>query len=558
MTGEEVIKTRDALKTQRAPMEGHWDELCALGTPFHRINLEAPDLQGAEQVFDSTFRQSAQVFANGLCSLIIPREEVWFEFTPPKPLEKDDDAVKWYREASETTLDYYGASTFFQEMQESLTESPVFGTCCLYLGDLHEGELCFMHQTIGSYYIAENSKGKVDTVVRDLKYTADQAADEFGLEELPEKIAKKVGTPEGMTEKFEFIHIVTPRRGKKDADAPDNQQLPFVDIVVAVEGKLVVRRGGAYEFPFAVHRFQKHGNCVWGFGPGSVAKGDSRQLSFMNELADVGTEKAVFPPLLASSDLEGEVAQGAAECTYYDPMNGAGPNSVRELHSQARYDILKDRMADKKLAIEQAFSVDLFKLFSRRAEERAPLTATEARYIAGEKLTQFSPVYGRVMSEMVAAILNRSFGILYRAGMFRPPPASVLRQLGDGRVAGPAMPQILYQNRIALAMKARENGALMEFFNTVLPVMQAFPQLGPTVFNCYNDKALVRDLIRNSGQPEKWIATLKEIQAKEKAQAEAAAQQAKLEQAKLASESMKNLAGAPPEMLPQAGREVAG
>ncbi|WP_367871831.1 portal protein [Luteolibacter sp. Populi] len=528
MTGEDVIRTREELAGLRAPFEGHWNELAEIFTPFRRIGQDAPDLLDSAAMFDSTPRQSAQIFANGLCSLIVPREEQWFEFVPEKGLGEDDEAQKWYREASETAHGYLEASNFYEEMQEALFESGVHGTCSLYCGELDEkGELCFLNQTVGTYYIAEDAKGRVNVHVRDLSLTADQAADEFGKEALPRKIAGMVGTPRGMSERHDFVHLVAKRRGDVPEDAPENLKLPYVDLVVCAEDKAVVRRSGLNDFSFAVHRYAKHGKCVYGFGPGALAKGDSRQLSFLNELADLGTEKAVFPPLLASADLEGEIAQGALEVTYRDP-NSAG-SDVRELHSQSRYDILKDRLADKKEMVQQAFHVDLFKLFSMRSRDRAPLTATEANMIAGEKFTQFSPVYGRIMNEMIDVVLARVFAVLFRAGKFGEAPESVKGSQGGGRIR--------YKNKIALAMQAKENGSLSEFFGLLMPMLQVFPEMGRLILNAYNPELMVRDLIRNSGQPERWLATVKEMQARGAAQAEAMAERAQLENAGMAAKA---------------------
>lgn len=550
MNATEVIKIRDKLKALRAPVESHWNELAEAYTPFRHVSPSYPAVIEAERMFDSTGRQAAGIFANGLCSLVIPREEQWFEFVPPDELKGRDRVVKHYRECSEIAHTYVESSAFYEEIQQAIQESGIYATCSLYCGELDEatGELCFLHQPVGTFYIDEDSKGRVNTHLRELRLTPDQAAEEFGVDKLPRKIASRVGKPDGRGEKFEFLHLVCPRIGKPDADAPEAEKRPWVDIVVSVDGKHVVRESGLHEFPFAVHRFSKVGGCVYGFGPGALALGDQRQLSFLNELADVGTEKEVFPPLVATADLEGEIAQGALEVTYTDP-NVAG-SDVKELHSRGRYDILKDRLGDKRSAVNEAFHVDLFKLFSLRSQERAPLTATEASLIAGEKLTQFSPVYGRFMNEMIDRVLVRVFAVLYRAGKFPAPPQEVLDL--QGRNGG----KIRYKNKVALAMQAKENGALVEFFSLMLPVLQAFPELGRTIFNSYRPEVLIRDLIRNSGQPERWIASLEEFQQKEAAQAAAMQERAKLENAKIGSEIGANVAKLPPGVAEQAAASV--
>lgn len=556
MTGEDVIKIRDAMRSLRTPFEGHWDELAAIFTPFKRVSGECADLLNAEVMFDNTPRHSAEIFANGLCSLIVPREDIWFEFAPPKALAGDDEAVSFYRQASETSREYLEASNFFEEIQESLIESPVFGTCSLYCGELDDrGELSFLHQPIGTYYLGEDAKGRVNAHCRDLRLTADQAAEEFGADALPPEIAGKVGKAMGMTEKHSFIHLVTRRAEAPDKNAPEPMQRPWTDIVVEEKSRSVVRRSGMLEFPFAAHRYRKYGKSVWGFGPGYLAKGDARQLSFLNELADLATEKDVFPPLLAAASLEGEVAQGALEVTYFDESaGGAGPNSVKELHTASRMSTLQWRMEGKQLAIERAFHVDLFKLFSNRVQERGPLTATEASLVAGEKLTQFSPVYGRIMSEMVDVILQRVFSVLYRAGRFGQPPASVARVLDNGRVQV-AAPAITYRNRIALAMKAKENGALMQFFEIMLPVLTAFPQMAEVVWMAMKSDVLIRDLLRNAGTPERWIASLREIAERQAALAEERQKMAGLQQAEMASGVAKNISQMPPEVVARAQQQ---
>jgi len=115
-------------------------------------------------------------------------------------------------------------------------------------------------------------------------------------------------------------------------------------------------------------------------------------------------------------------------------------------------------------------------------------------------------------------VLARVFSVLARAGKFSPAPAAVEAALEGGRIR--------YKNKIALAMQAKENGALTEFFQVLMPVLQSFPQLGQVLFNAYKPEVLIRDLIRNSGQPERWIASLKEMQKKTEAQAQAMLAQA--------------------------------
>jgi hypothetical protein len=329
-------------------------------------------------------------------------------------------------------------------------------------------------------------------------------------------VAGKAGDPKAKTESHKFVHAVFKRREAAADDAPESERKAWVSLVVHEKSKQVVSSTGYDEFPFAVHRFRRFGQCVWGFGPGTIAIGDARQLQFLNELADVAAEKSVFPPLVAPSTLEGEIGQGALEITYVDPTDPNAAAMLREFATAGRYDVAKDRVQDKRQQVESVFHVDLFQLFSMRAQERSPLTATEASMISGEKLTQFSPVFGRLVSEMLDPVLSRLFGVLLRAGMFGMPPESVMGG-STGKRAGVAAPKMLYKNRIMLAMQERNNGSLMGYFQMAQPIMQIFPE----AVDGLNLPVAMRDSARNAGLPEEWLRSKKEIEAMQAQRAEA-------------------------------------
>jgi hypothetical protein len=152
-------------------------------------------------------------------------------------------------------------------------------------------------------------------------------------------------------------------------------------------------------------------------------------------------------------------------------------------------------------------------------------------------------VFGRLVSEMLDPILNRVFGVLLRAGILGTPPDSVMSAL-NGQRTGVASPVMLYKNKIMLAMQARQNGSLMEFIQLAAPLMQAYPQ----AIDALNLPVIVRESARNSGLPEGWIRSVKDIAAMAAARAEAVAQQQQLAAAEQGSKVMANMGKAGPEI----------
>jgi hypothetical protein len=542
MDGQQIVKSRDALKSEYMPLTSHMQELSQLYMPFDH-NGEGMHIYGwdSSMMFDSTPRQAAGICVNGLCSLVAPRNDEWFEWSPPVAIRKDEQAIAYYRECTEIARAFIDASNFYEEFHSAVRELVIYGTGNLFCGDLDErGELYFRMIPMGSYYFAENVRGRPTEVYRDLFYTAKQAADEFGEDKLPKDVKAKLGKPEANTERHEFVHAVYKRKDAPDANEPEGMKGAWKSCTVHAKSKQVVKEETFAEFPFAIGRYERFPRCVWGFGPGSLAKGDSRQLNFLNELADLATEKSVFPPVEAPAGMEGEIALGALEVNYRP--DDSSPGQIKEIQTAARFDVAFQRLQDKREQVNKAFFVDLFTMFALQAQQPGQITAYQASQMAGEKLTQFSPIFGRLVSEKLDVALDRVFGGLFRAGMFPPPPPSVAQVDNEGKVRGIAIPSKLYKNRIVLAQQAKQNHSILEFIQIAAPMIQ----LDPTAADGIKLPDTFKRVARNNGVPEDLLRSEVELKAVQAARAEAAQQQQRLANAETASKTAANLSKAGP------------
>lgn len=503
----EIIKKRDALSSARSPRLNNWNELAPLFTQFRSVyDVMDTDIQPGDWQFDSAPKQAVLTCANGLASLIFPREEEFAEFAPPTAMKDDDAAVSWYRQCSAIHQTYLQNSNFWEENQEGLIELPVFGTMALFVGGYDDvnDELFFRHLPIGTYYISENYKGYVDTLYRDLEYTADQAANEFGYDVLPQEIQKLCGKANGATQKFKFIHAVEPRKDKRKKGGQKDEK-PFTSVVVYEAGRKVVKEDGFDSFPYAVVRFRKQRNNPWGWGPASTVLGDARQLNKLNELSDIGTEISVFPPVVADAAMEGGIDMGALGINYR-PEGSTSQDPVKQLPINNRLDQCDKRMLQKEEKINKAMFVDMFTMFAMQSQQPGEITAFQANQMLGEKMAQFSPVYGRIISEGGDIIMRRNFESLLAAGKFPPPPESVLDVEGDGNVIGIAEPGILYKNRIVLAQQMRKNAAIPEVMSMVNMILTTNPELAPIIYAGFELPVMTRGGARNAGWPEEWLA----------------------------------------------------
>ena len=450
MDGSNVIAKRDALKKYRAPHEQLWNDVAELSMPRKVSNAgsQIPSMIDSAELHDSTLRTASLMLANGFCSLVTPREEVWHNLTPPKALRNSDQVIKFYRECSEEITYRLEQSNFYTEIQEVYLDRSSMGTGLDFSEwDDENDELNFRHLPIGTYYIGQDHRGRCDSVVYECNYTAEQAAGEFGLDNLPEKLQREARDPK-KNESHVFVICVDKVR-EWDAATP----FTYMMTCVQEDSKALVHTQGYYEMPAHVTRYLKWQNSPYGYAPTWVALPEAHKLSFLQKQMDVLAEKAANPPILAPASLEGEIGVGALDITY---VNDLDPNRApREWQTAGRYDIGQDRIEQKKKAIMEIMHGDLFRLFAQIDRQ---MTATEASLRQAEKVMQFSPTFSRLTSEYLDPKRKRIFGRLWRQCKMPQVPEDIMMMNEDRSVVVP-VPNIAYSNRISLAIKSQQNSA---------------------------------------------------------------------------------------------------
>jgi hypothetical protein len=535
------ILARNAdLKTERATWDTVWQELSEYFLPRKAditSKKSTADTQRYNEVFDGSSIQAAATLANGQLAYITPADSRWFAYDPPFALRKNDKAKTWYQECSEIAQFLLSTSNFYSEVHETFFDDSVFGTYCLTIKPGKSHPFVFSSQPCGSYTIAENEEGLIDTRYFEIELDVIQAAGEFGEENLSEKLRKHLEefkkNGKGGTQKFKFVHAIYPRPdSERDVKKLDGPNKPWASVYVEEASKHVCRVSGFDEKPFFSGRHVKTTFGPYGVSPAWNALPDARQLNFLAKQLDALAEQKAFPRFLVPNTHEGEIDLRAAGATYFDPSN---PNAVpREWLTAGDYNIGLERENRKTQSINQAMHVDLFRMFAALDKQ---MTAREVAERAGEKLAQFSPAFARKTTELLSPLLQSLFGICLRGGMFPQPPKEAAIMQNGQPVIG--LPNINYISRIALALRAMQNIAWVRTVETSIPLWQ----LRPDLLDNYDLDQIERDRARNEGNPANWLRPEDEVEAMRKARAEAQARQAQMEQAAMAAEAAGKVGG---------------
>ena len=170
---------------------------------------------------------------------------------------------------------------------------------------------------------------------------------------------------------------------------------------------------------------------IYGYGPGHIALPDIRTLSRAIELGLSAASKALDPPGLVNSDaVFGELDLRPAAQT---PVDGDPRLAWVPLESGAKFDVgqILERKLEEK--IERIFYWDQLQLQGDKL-----MTATEVERRLELMRRVLGPTLGRFESELLSPLLNRCFGLMYRAGALAAAARRTERARPRHRVRGPA------------------------------------------------------------------------------------------------------------------------
>lgn len=514
----------------RSTWEQHWFEIDELVAPspnhFHGNN-PTPGIKLNQKVFDVTATQALNRCIAALSSTLTPRSQRWHKLSIPNMALSEDHSVQLYLDAVTDVLfkvRYNPKNNFASQIDECYRSLAKFGTACLLIDDELGTSIRYKSIHLSEVFISENSSGIVDTVYRKFKYTARQAVDAWGEENLPDKILNC--NKDNPDTEFWFIHAVYPNIDYGDGKL---DTFPIKSCYVAIEGKYLVSEGGYRTMPYIVSRWMSEANEIYGRSPAMDVLPEIKTLNRTRKAILNNAEKLVNPALLAHDHaaLNGISLQAGA--INYGGVGDDGRPLVIPLQTGARIDIGVDQINQMREAINDAFLVTLFQIL---VQENHQQTATEVEYRQQEKGEMLAPTMGRQQAELLSPMIERELDILSIAGMLPQMPDELL-QLG-GNI------EISYEAPLNKIMRSGEAVAILNTLQTAA----SLAQFDPSILEMFDIEEAMRVLSDIRGVPAKVMRSTEEIAAMKQQQQQQAQLQQLLQAAPVAASSAKDFAQA--------------
>ena len=526
---KKLLSRFDRLKSQRQNWETHWQEVADYMMP-RKADVTKQRARGdkrTEMIFDSSPLQEVELLAASLHGMLTNPSTPWFTLKfKNEDINTNEEAKLWLEGATESMYTAFNSSNFQQEIFELYHDLITFGTSCMYIQEDDKDVLKFSTRHVKEIYIAEDDKGRIDTVYRKFNLSARAVVQAFSFDN---KISSDVLTlsQKDPYQDVELLHAVYPR-ADFNPNLKDKENMPFESVYIEMKTGNELSVSGFQEFPFVVPRYLKASHEIYGRSPAMTALPDVKMLNEMSKTTIKAAQKQVDPPLLVPDDgflLPVRTVPGGLN--FYrsgtrdriEPLNIGANNPLGLNMEQQRRD-----------SIREVFYVNQLQL-----QQGPQMTATEVIQRNEEKMRLLGPVLGRLQSELLKPLIDRTFNILLRREQF----ISVPEFLSNQDI------EIEYVSPLAKAQKSSELSSITR----AIEILGSLANVAP-VFDYINFDALVKHVANIVGVPQKILKPQTQVNAEREeqaAQAEQQQQMAQMQQVAQAGGDIAPLAKALPE-----------
>ena len=498
---DDYLSKYDNLKKKRSYYEQVWDLITKYVYPRRDAFGTDTDIR-VKDIYDSTALSSHSLMVDAFTGYLISRSSPWFRLSIRDYKTSNDRALKgWLEDAEKGMYGELERANFYDTIPTTIADGTSIGTALIYAEeDEARGLINYVPRHPKEAYIAVDRYGKVDTVYRHFYQTGKQILEVFGEKAIPTNMLNQI--KQAPFNSYEILHVVEPRvlRDEKKIDAK-NKRYASIYILLGIgnadTSSIILKEGGYDDFPYIVWRFkiastEEYGRSyVWDALP-DIIRANSVAKTLM-EAAQLN----VRPPLQYPAEMKYNIEIVPNGMTPYT----SPARLIKPIQLGQNYPIGERVIMDLRNSIREQLKVDFFLLLSRIAQQKGEMTAREVIELAGEKAAVLGTIMGRINSELLDPILEKTLIMGLKAGRIPPPPKEYVSIIGRKM-------KIDYIGTMAQAQKRLQaTQGISQSLSQLLPLAQFYPG----ILDVIDQDKLGVEILERSGMPVDIIKTETEI-----------------------------------------------
>lgn len=415
-----------SMELERQSFIAHWRE-CAEYVSPRRGRFFIDDRNRGDKRYKSIINSKAtlahSVARAGMLSGIASPSRQWFGIEASDPaLMEFKEVREWCNDVQRRIAGVYNHSNFYTTTSAMIGELLLFGTGAMIQEEDEDEVVRFYPFTIGSYTIAQDGKGMVNTFGRKFEMTVDQMVTEFGYDKCSKQIQDAYDA--GTLDTWWQIYYYLGPNPEYDKTKITSKYKSFTSCYwqPGLAQDQFLRESGYDEFPLYVPRWDVTGEDIYATSwPTAVALGDIKQLQIEERRKAQAIDKFVNPPLKGPASLRNvQVNSLPGGLTVYDA--GVDKEGLTPLYQvDPRINELMQDIEKVERRIDDVFYVPLFFAITQM-EGIQPKNELELNQRNQERLLQLGPVLERLHTDFLQRCVERTFNIMIRKNLFPPAP----------------------------------------------------------------------------------------------------------------------------------------
>lgn len=449
LTKKNLELVRKQLEFERSSFIAHYKDLADYILPRRGrffLNEANRGYKVNQKIIDSTATRAQRTTRSGLMSGVTSPSRPWFKLETPDPDINELGPVKtWLEDVTRLMNSMFLRSNLYNILPIVYGDLVTFGTGCMFVARDMDRVIHCQAFPVGSYMLSKDSKGRINTFIREFRMTVRQIVERFGRDEdNPQKIdwsnisdhVKSQYENHHYETWIDVTHVILPN----DDYIPDNPKPEFQKyasiyyergyrqsgtlIMGVMDDDRILERTGYDMFRVLAPRWEVTAEDIYGTNcPGMTALGDVKALQTMQKRKAQAVEKMINPAMVGSASLQNTKATLLPGDTTY-LMNDTDifkpAHEIRLNVGELRQDIL-----DTQQSIRQTFYEDLFlALATDNRNQRA--TAAEIRELREEKFTALGPVLEQLNQDLLDPLIDIAFADMVYFNMVPEPPDEIV------------------------------------------------------------------------------------------------------------------------------------
>jgi hypothetical protein len=523
----------DELKNSRADFEADWISASKFLSPSTGFFLTDPKNEKNKRKYtypkenlNGKPQRDMRDLSTSLLATLCPADSRWFGLQVYNQTKSEQS---WLHKAAESIMHRFqanGVSTYIESM---LYEGSIYGLGVMSVEKSRKKVLDFSAYTIGEYYLDEDFEGNEDTLYHKFSMNSRQLKEWFGLDKLPEQIRNEL-IQGGKFNNYNIIQAIEPNPDF----LPEWENVfnkPFVSCTW-VEGisddQSVLEIKGMDDFPFIVFHWYRKINSVYTMGIGHDIMGDVRTLQDVEKDTAKARKKNLAPPLLANTTFKNTGVNTSSNGVNYSDSD-KGVKSLYDVRFQTEEGIRHIETIENRL--DYLTYKNIFGYIMSNPKTR---TAEEIKKISQEEMILLGGIVQNAMISL-GKLVERSFKLMYEQGELPENMPESLR----GKTMNVSFHSLLSQSQSLSDLVLVERWIqAMSILATINPVVSRKIDIFKIADNYAKRLDIDMDQVISTED------VIKQVNAEQEAQAQAAATQQQAVNAESLSVAAKNFASA--------------